>query len=129
MMLALIHDSPATRPVAERLIRRLCDLGEQLVVLSDSDQRLDSPNVRLRSLREDGRDLTLEEIREQVARWQDANRVIFDVHSYLTPERTPQLMELVDRAVISSRRAADAAIRCCAIDVTAVAGEEFSVAG
>ena len=58
MMLALIHDSPATRPAAQRLIKRLCDLGEQLGVLSDSDVRLDSPNVRFRPLREDGRVLT-----------------------------------------------------------------------
>ena len=40
MMLALIHDSPATRRTAERLIQRLRDVGEQLAVLSDSDQRL-----------------------------------------------------------------------------------------
>ena len=119
MMLALIHDSPATRPTAERLIKRLCDVGEQLAVFSDSDQRLDSPNVRFRPLREDGRDLTSEEIREQVARWQDANRIIFDVHTYLTPERTARLMELVDRAVyFVPADAADAAIRRLqAIDV------------
>ena len=63
MMLALIHDSPATRPAAERLIQRLRDVGEQLAVFSDSDQWRDSPNVRFRPLREDGRDLTPEEIR------------------------------------------------------------------
>ena len=99
MMLALIHDSPATRRVAERLIQRLREVGEQLAVFSDSDQRRDSPNVRFRPLREDGRDLTPEEIRQQVAEWQDANRIIFDVHTYLTPERAARLMELVDRAV------------------------------
>ena len=121
MMLALIHNSPATRPVAERLIRRLCDLGEQLAVLSDSDKRLDSPNVRFRSLREDGRDLTLVEIREQVAQWQDANRVIFDVHGYLTPERTALLMELVDRAIyfVQADEADGAIRRLEAIDVPA----------
>src|SRR4029079_10148787 len=61
MMLALIHDSPATRQTADRLIKRLSDVGEQLAVLSDSDQRQMPPNVRFRSLREDGRDLTSEE--------------------------------------------------------------------
>jgi len=120
-MLALIHDSPATRQTAERLIRRLSDVGEQLAVLSDSDQRMDSPNVRFRSLREDGRDLTSEEIRKQVARWQDANRIIFDIHTYLTPERTEQLMSLVDRAVyFVPADAADSAIRRLrAFDVSA----------
>ena len=121
MMLALIHDSPATRPAAERLIQRLSDVEEQLAVFSDSDRWLDWPNVRFRPLREDGRDLTSHEIREQVARWQDANRIIFDVHTYLTPERSARLMELVDRAVyFIPANAADAAIRRLkAIDVRA----------
>ena len=37
MMLALIHDSPATRPAAERLLERLREVGEKLAVFSDSD--------------------------------------------------------------------------------------------
>ena len=121
MMLALIHDSPATRPMAERLIKRLSDVGEKIGVLSDSDRRLDSPNVQFRPLREDGRDLTLQEIREQASHWQDANRIVFDVHSFLTPERAAQLMELVDHAVcFIPANAADAAIRRLqAIDVAA----------
>ena len=48
---------------------------------------------------QDGRELELEEIRRQAAEWQDANRIIFDVHADLTPERAVPLMELVDRAV------------------------------
>jgi NTE family protein len=121
MILALIHDSPATRPAAERLIKRMCDVGEQLAVLSDSDQRPDSPIVRFRPLREDGRDLTSDEIREQVASWQDANRIIFDVHTYLTPERAARLMELIDRAIyFIPANAADSGIRRLeAIGVTA----------
>ena len=119
MMLALIHDSPATRPAAEQLIQRLCDVGEQLAVLSDSEQRPVSSDVRYRPLREEGRDLTSEEIREQVGRWQDANRIVFDVHTYLTPERAVRLMELIDRAVyFIPANAADSAIRRLqAIDV------------
>ncbi len=120
-MLALIHDSPATRPAAERLIRRLSDIGERLAVFSDSDRRLEGPNVRFRSLQEDGRELTAEEIREQAAQWQDANRIIFDLHTYLTPERTTRLMELVDRVVYFIPAAApDSMIhRLRAIDVPA----------
>ena len=99
MMLALIHDSPDTRRAAERLIKRLSDIGERLAVFSDSNQWQGAPDIRFRPLRTNGQDLTMEEIREQVGQWQDANRIIFDVHSYLTPERAARLMELVDRAV------------------------------
>ena len=122
MMLALIHDSPATRPVAERLIERLRDVGEQLAVFSDSDRVAGfagcavpvAPGGRPRSGHR-------RKSAEQAAEWQDANRIIFDVHTYLTPERAARLMELVDRAVyFVPADAADAAIRRLqAIDVPA----------
>ena len=121
MMLALIHDSPATRRAAERLIDRLRDVGEKLAVFSDSDEWRGLPDVRFRSLRADGRDLEPEEIRRQAAEWQDANRIIFDVHADLKPERAARLMELVDRAVYFVPAAAgDAAVRRLqALDVPA----------
>ena len=56
MMLALIHDSPATRRAAERLIGRLREVGEKLAVFSDSDEWRGLPGVRFRSLHVDGRD-------------------------------------------------------------------------
>jgi predicted acylesterase/phospholipase RssA len=120
-MLALIHDSPATRHAAERLICRLRDVGEQLAVLSDADQWRDIPGVRFRSLQVDGREIETEEIRRQVAEWRDANRIIFDVHAGLKREWAVRLMELVDRAVYFVPAAAsDAAIRRLqALDVPA----------
>jgi predicted acylesterase/phospholipase RssA/CRP-like cAMP-binding protein len=99
MMLALIHESPATHRVAERLIDRLLEVGEKLAVVSDSARWQGSPKVRFRSLHEHGRDLELEEIRQQVAEWQDANRVIFDIQAGLNPEWTVRAMNLVDRAI------------------------------
>jgi NTE family protein len=121
MMLALIHDAPATHRAAEGLIRRLRDLGEQLAVFSDADEWKAVPGVRFRSLRVDGRDLEPEEIRGQTAEWQDASRIIFDVHGGLKPERAVRLMEIVDRAVYFVPAAAsDAAIRRLqALDVPA----------
>jgi predicted acylesterase/phospholipase RssA len=121
MMLALIHDSPATRRVAERLIGQLRDVGEHLAVFSDADEWRALPGVRSRSLRVDGRDLEAEEIRRQAAEWQDANRIIFDVHAGLKPEWAVRLMELVDRAVyFVSAAAGDAAVRRLqALDVPA----------
>jgi predicted acylesterase/phospholipase RssA/CRP-like cAMP-binding protein len=99
MMLALIHESSSTHWVAERLIDRLREVGEKLAVFSDSDRWRGSPNVQFRSLHEHGRDLEPEEIRQQAAEWQDANRIIFDIQAGLNPERTVRAMNLVDRAV------------------------------
>jgi predicted acylesterase/phospholipase RssA/CRP-like cAMP-binding protein len=112
MMLALIHESPATRRAAERLIDRLREVGENLAVFSDSDQWRGLPGVRYRPLHADGRMLEPEVIRRQAAEWHDANRIVFDVHADLGPELTARLMHLVDRAVYFVPTAAsDAAIR------------------
>jgi NTE family protein len=96
MMLALIHESPASRQTAQGLIRRLVEVGENLAMFSDSDEQSDHPEVRFLSLNSGGRPLELAEIREQAAAWHDATRIVFDVHSR---ERVEQLLQLVDRAV------------------------------
>jgi hypothetical protein len=57
MMLALIHDSPATRRLAERLAGRLCELGETLAVFSDTDKWGSLPDVRHHPIHLDGREL------------------------------------------------------------------------
>jgi NTE family protein len=112
MMLALVHESPSTHRVAKRLVDRLHDLGEKLAVFSDSDLCRGLPNVRFQSFSENGRALGTDEIRQQVAEWQDANRVIFDLQAGVSPERTLQAMQLVDRAIyFVSATASDAAVR------------------
>jgi predicted acylesterase/phospholipase RssA/CRP-like cAMP-binding protein len=121
MVLALIHESPATRPAAGRLTDRLRAMGEKLAVFSDSDTWRGLPDVRFRPLQADGRDLEPEEIRRQAAEWQDASRIIFDLHEYLKPERTARLMEIADRAVYFVPAAAwsSAVNRLQALDVSA----------
>jgi predicted acylesterase/phospholipase RssA/CRP-like cAMP-binding protein len=121
MLLALFHESPATLLAAERLVARLGGLGEKLAVFSDSDEWRGVPNVRFRSLRVDGRPLEHDEIRKQAAEWEDASRIVFDVHADLPPERIVRLMKIVDRAVFfTNGSSAEAALRRLrAIDVTA----------
>jgi predicted acylesterase/phospholipase RssA len=122
MMLALIHEAPATRRTAERLIGRLCEVGEKLAVFSDAREERRLPHVRFRSLHnDDGRMLDLDEVRRQVAEWHDVNRVVFDVHADLGAERSLQLLALVDRAVFLVPAAASAAVlrRLQALDVAA----------
>jgi predicted acylesterase/phospholipase RssA/CRP-like cAMP-binding protein len=112
MLLALIHESPATRGTAARLIDRLRDLGEKLAVFSDLDGWQGPPGVRFRSLRQDGVELTSEQIRQQVAEWHDVHRVIFDVQAGREPELAAQAMTLIDRAVFFvAADASDATIR------------------
>ena len=121
MMLALIHESPSTRRAAERLLARLREVGESLAVFSDSAEWRGLPGVRSRALHADGRMLEPDEIRRQGAEWQDANRIVFDVHVDLEPELAGRLMQLVDRAIYFVPAAAsEAAVRRLqALDVPA----------
>ena len=121
MMLGLIHETSATRCAAERLVDRLRQVGEQLAVFSDSQQWQGSPDIRFRSLLPDGRSLETDEIRRQVAEWQDATRFVFDLHARLEPDKAAQLMQLVDRVVyfVPAGESAAAAARLRAMDVAA----------
>lgn len=112
MLLALVHESLATRAAATRLVGRLCAMGEKIAVFSDSDEWRALPNVRFRSFQEDGRELSNEEIRQQGARWHDVNRIIFDFQAARMPERTVRGMELVERVIYFVAAAEhDAALR------------------
>jgi predicted acylesterase/phospholipase RssA len=121
MMLALMHESPASRRAAAGLIDRLHDLGEDLAVFSDAEQSRSFSAVRFRSLYSDGHMLSPEEIRQQASEWQDASRIIFDVPAGLEPEQAMRLMEIVDRAVyfVPAARGSAAIRRLQELDVPA----------
>lgn len=118
-ILGLIHHSPASRRVSERLIDRLRELGESLAVFSDSDRRPDWPGVQFRSLLVDGQWIGPGEVRRQLAEWQDVNRIVFDTRGQLAPEVIERMMQVVDRAIyLVAATEADAALsRLREIDV------------
>jgi predicted acylesterase/phospholipase RssA/CRP-like cAMP-binding protein len=121
MVLALIHDSHATRPTGQRLIKRLCEIGEKIAAFSDADDLHSMPNIPCRRLHENGTMLELDEIRRQAVAWQDANRIIFDLQGEMAPDWMTRLMELADRVVyFVPAGASDTAIRRLqALDVSA----------
>ena len=65
MMLALVHETPGSRPTSERLLQRLRDLGEEFAVFGDSPAWQGPAGVRYRPLLEGGRRLEPDEIRRQ----------------------------------------------------------------
>jgi NTE family protein len=78
-LLAMLHQSPATRNLAQRVIGRLQGLGEAVGVLSDADSWRSIPDVRFRSLLDGNRLIDVAEIRGQIAEWSQANRIAVDV--------------------------------------------------
>ena len=94
-VLVLLHESPATRNLAHKLIQRLRGLGEEICVLSDADTWRSMPDMRFRSLFDGDRPLDMTEIRRQIAEWHQAKRVVFDVFGHSGPRE--------DRAVDGRR--------------------------
>jgi predicted acylesterase/phospholipase RssA len=78
-VLALLHESPATRTLAQKIIGRLQGLGEAICVLSDADSWRSIPDVGFRSLLDGNRLIDVAEIRGQIAEWNQAKRIAVDI--------------------------------------------------
>ena len=99
MVLGLFHETPASRLMAERLISRLQEVGENIGVFSDSERWRALAGLRFYSLDHDGRPLDAEAIRRQGVEWHDADRIIGDIHVRTRPGEFEWMMEIVDRAI------------------------------
>ncbi|MHC1764540.1 MAG: patatin-like phospholipase family protein [Verrucomicrobiia bacterium] len=101
-LLAVLHQSPATRSLAQKLIHRLQQIGEEICVLSDSDTWRSVPDIRFRSLSDGGHPLNSTEIRRQITEWQQAKRIVFDVLATHDQDRAAQVM-VADRVLVFVR--------------------------
>ena len=84
-LLAMLHESPATRNLAQEIIGRLQGLGEAVSVLSDAESWRSIPDVGFRSLLDGNRLIEVAEIRRQIAEWNQAKRIVVDVTSSRSP--------------------------------------------
>ena len=78
-LLLMLHESPATRNLAQEIIGRLQGLGEAVAVLSDADSWRSMPDVRFRSLSDGDQLIESAEVRRQIAAWNQANRIVVDI--------------------------------------------------
>jgi len=102
-ILMLLHESPATRPTALKLIQRLRELREELGVLSEADVWRSLPDVRLRSLVDGDRRLDVPEIRQQIADWHQITRVVVDIATTQEQDRIERWLEIADRVLVFVR--------------------------
>jgi predicted acylesterase/phospholipase RssA len=75
----MLHQSPTTRNLAQRVIGRLQGLGETVAVLSDTDSWQSIPELIFRSLLDGNRLIEVAEIRRQIAEWSQAKRIVVDI--------------------------------------------------
>ena len=78
-VLAMLHQSPTTRNLAQKIIGRLQGLGEAVSVLSDADSWRALPGLGFRSVLDGDRLIEVAEIRRQIAEWNQAKRIVVDI--------------------------------------------------
>jgi len=125
-IVAVFHESPASRPLTPRLISRLLELGESPCVFSDRTDWEPRENVRYRSLVEGDRTLQEEEVRKQIHAWQDSKRVFIDIDAVLNPERAARIVEFSEKVLwcVSPDNWESAARRLNAIEARAPGWKE-----
>ncbi len=80
-LIAIFHQSSATRLLTRKLIRRLQALGEDLCILSDDPNWQAMDNVPYYCLIKDGSYVSEQDTRQQINRWSDSRRVLIDISS------------------------------------------------
>ena len=78
-VIAMLHQSPTTRNLAQKIIGRLQGLGEAVSVLSDADSWRALPGLGFRSVLDGDRLIEVAEIRRQIAEWNQAKRIVVDI--------------------------------------------------
>jgi NTE family protein len=78
-VIAMLHQSPATQNLAQKIVERLQALGEAVCVLSDAESWRSVGNLRFRSLLNGNRLIGLAKIRQQIAEWNQAQRIVVDI--------------------------------------------------
>ncbi len=98
-LVALFHQSEESRSLTRRLVRRLQELGETPCVMSDRSDWDSIAGISYRALIDDGDVLSREEIRRQINRWSDSDRVIIDVDAAIDPVSASLLVEFADQVI------------------------------
>ncbi|MGF1583360.1 MAG: patatin-like phospholipase family protein [Gemmataceae bacterium] len=97
--LAIIHESPASHGLVKQIVDRLWQLGEKICVFSDNADFPRPDDVPFRSLVEDGRRMTENEMRQQMAKWPSVDRVVMEVNVGIDFDWLSRLVEASDRVL------------------------------
>jgi NTE family protein len=96
-IVSVFHESPASRPLTPRLIRRLLEFGESPCVFSDRTDWEPIDKVTHRALLEGERTLNEEEVRRQLSTWGDNQRVFIDIDAALLAKSASTLFEVSEK--------------------------------
>jgi predicted acylesterase/phospholipase RssA/CRP-like cAMP-binding protein len=95
-VVAIVHQSDATRPLTAMLVRRLLELDEHPCVASDSESQRPGGDVPFRLLAEEGRVIDAEQRGRMLKEWASYGRLLIDVDSSLGSEHLAQVFGFAD---------------------------------
>jgi NTE family protein len=96
---AIFHEFSASRPLTERLIRRLLELGENPCLLSDRADWESIENVPYQTLLVEDQSLNEGRIRQLISAWDDSQRIFLDVDADLNSDSASRLIEISEKVI------------------------------
>jgi len=98
LVVAFLHQSPATVDLTRRVIERLVELGENVCVMTDRPSFSRVDGVRHWRLVEKDRSPGDDEFRGQIQSWAKADRIVIDVDAHGTAIETVRVLEYCEHA-------------------------------
>ncbi len=92
----VIHHSNASRPLTQKLVHRLRQIGETPCVVSDDPDWKPIEGVAFRSLLENGQLINQEEGMRQLKEWSDLGRIFVDASAEHTIDELTRLISFVE---------------------------------
>lgn len=100
-LVAIFHQSPATRGLTTQILERLHQLEESPCLLTDDRNRQPIEGVRIRVAPDSGEDqLDSAEIRRQIGQWStDSKRIVCELATSYDPLRAGNLVEVCEQVL------------------------------
>lgn len=92
-ILTVFHERSSSRGLVKQLLDRLSELGEKPSLLSDHTETPSHADVPYRALRDESGYLSFEQVRDQLAKWRDCDRIVFDVSADVDQQIATRLLE------------------------------------
>lgn len=122
-MVGIIHQSPASRSLTPRLVRRLMQIEETPCVAGDDPHWQPIEGVRYRLLFENGQLIEEEQRKSLLKEWSDLGRIFIDLDAHYELDHLIRVMSVTDMVLWCVQPAdADAALRVLKALANKVAG-------
>ena len=96
-VIAIFHQSPATRPITRRLLQRLQELGEQPCIVHDQSNWLPMDDISHYCILQNGRFVSNQEVRQQLDTMPDKKPIVFDLDATTELSRASDIFEISEK--------------------------------